>query len=366
MTCTTSRPEIVRSPVGIHEGWTTRGKGSAMPTTARPRVLLRDVAAHAGVSSTTASLVLGGRDIRVTEQTRQRVLRAARELDYRPNLTARSLRTQVSRTVGLVADTIVTGHYGGEMVRGSLTAALEHGHRLLVCEYEGDPVLEPLLIEDLVARGVDGILYTTASHDQVELPDALAGQRVVLVNCESTSTFTSVVPDEVEGGRSAARLLTAAGHRDGIVLVGETPASKLPAVRRLEGIAAGLAEVGAAVAAQLDCLWWPEAAFDTVTAALADGLRPKALVCLNDRIALGAYQALAVAGLLVPDDVSVVSFDDSELASWLRPALSTIALPEFEMGRVAVDLLLGDEDRGSEVVRIPMPVRERGSVAPPA
>ena len=71
-----------------------------MPTTARPRVLLRDVAAHAGVSSTTASLVLGGRDIRVTEQTRQRVLRAARELDYRPNLTARSLRTQVSRTSG--------------------------------------------------------------------------------------------------------------------------------------------------------------------------------------------------------------------------------------------------------------------------
>ena len=68
----------------------------------------------------------------------------------------------------------------------------------------------------------------------------------------------------------------------------------------------------------------------------AGGLRPKALVCLNDRIALGTYQALAEAGLRVPDDVSVVSFDDSELASWLRPALSTIALPEFEMGRLAV------------------------------
>lgn len=336
-----------------------------MPGTARPRVLLRDVAERARVSSTTASLVLGGRDVRVTEQTRQRVLRAARELDYRPNLTARSLRTHVSSTIGLVADTIVTGQYGGEMIRGSLTAALEHGHRLLVCEYEGDPGLEPLLIEDLVARQVDGLLYTTASHDRVELPSSLDGQRVVLVNCESDTSFPSVVPDEVAGGRAAARLLTQAGHREGIVLVGETLASKLPAIRRLEGITAGLAEVGTAPTEQLDCLWWPEAAFDIVTETLAGGLRPRALICLNDRIALGTYQALAEAGLRVPEDISVVSFDDSELASWLRPALSTIALPEFEMGRLAVDLLLGD-DLGSGVVLVPMPVRERGSVAPPA
>ncbi|MCW2738467.1 LacI family DNA-binding transcriptional regulator [Nocardioides sp.] len=336
-----------------------------MPTTARPRVRLRDVAEHARVSATTASLVLGGRDVRVSEQTRQRVLRAARELDYRPNLTARSLRTQVSSTIGLVADTIVTGHYGGELIRGSLTAALAHGHRLLVCEYEGDPVLEPMLIEDLVARQVDGLLYTTASHDRVELPDALAGQRVVLVNCESESSHPSVVPDEAEGGRAAARLLTDAGHREGIVLVGETPTTSLPASRRLEGVTAGLAEVGAVVAEQLDCSWWPEAAFDAVTEALAGGMRPRALVCLNDRIALGTYQALGEAGLSVPGDVSVVSFDDSELASWLRPALSTIALPEFEMGRLAVDLLLGEEAVTGAVL-VPMPVRERGSVAPPS
>jgi LacI family transcriptional regulator len=335
-----------------------------MPTTARPRVLLRDVAEKARVSSTTASLVLGGRDIRVSEQTRQRVLRAARELDYRPNLTARSLRTQVSSTIGLVADTIVTGHYGGEMIRGSLTAALRHGHRLLVCEYEGDPALEPVLIDDLVARQVDGLLYTTASHDQVTLPAALDGQRVVLLNCESDSARPSVVPDEVEGGRSAARVLTDAGHVAGIVLLGETPSGVLPAQRRLEGLVAGLADAGASFSEQVSCPWWPESAYDALSDALARGLRPRALVCLNDRIALGAYQALGDAGLRVPGDVSVVSFDDSEIASWLRPALTTIALPEFEMGVTAVDLLLsGDQEAG--VVRVPMPVRERGSVAPP-
>lgn len=336
-----------------------------MTSTSRPRALLRDVAAHAGVSSTTASLILGGRDIRVSEQTRQRVLRAARELDYRPNLMARSLRTQVSKTIGLVADTIITGHYGGDLVRGALTATLRHGHRLLICESEGDPGLEPVLIEDLIARQVDGFLLTTASHDRVEVPHALSGQRVVLVNCESDTDLPSVVPDEVAGGLSAARLLTRAGHRDGVVLLGETPASVLPAQRRLEGITAGLGEVGAALAEHVACVWWPEAACDALSAALAAGLRPRALVCLNDRIALGAYQALDDAGLRVPDDVSVVSFDDSELASWLRPALSTVALPEFEMGRLAVDLLLGDKP-ASGVVLVPMPVRDRASVAPPS
>ena len=335
-----------------------------MSTTARPRVLLRDVAEHAQVSSTTASLVLAGRDVRVSEQTRQRVLRAARELDYRPNLMARGLRTQVSSTIGLVADTIITGHYGGEIVRGALTAALGHGHRLLVCESEGDAALETVLIEDLVARQVDGLLYTTASHDTVALSPSLEGQRVVLVNCEGPSGLPSVVPDEVGGGRSAARLLTEAGHVEGIVLVGETPASVLPARQRLEGLTAGLADGRTSLAEHLDCAWWPEAAFDVVSSALARGLRPRALVCLNDRVALGAYQALEAAGLRVPHDVSVVSFDDSELASWLRPALTSVALPELEMGRLAVDLLLGDAR--AEVVRVPMPVRERASVAPPS
>ena len=236
MTHDTSRPPIVRSPGGRCEGQDARRKDNRCAITARRRALLRDVAARAGVSSTTASLVLGGRDVRVSEHTRQRVLRAARELDYRPNLTARSLRTHVSSTIGLVADTIVTGHYGGEMIRGSLTAALKHGHRLLVCEYEGDPGLEPVLIEDLVSRQVDGLLYTTASHDHVELPRRARQPARRAGQLRERLGVPRVVPDEVEGGRAAARLLTAAGHREGIVLVGETPAAKLPAVRRLEGI----------------------------------------------------------------------------------------------------------------------------------
>ena len=88
-------------------------------------------------------------------------------------------------------------------------------------------------------------------------------------------------------------------------------------------------------------------------------------MCLNDRIAFGVFQALAEVGLVIPRDVSVVSFDDSELASWLRPSLSSIGLPEFEMGRLAVESLLGGEAPPAQRL-VPMPVRVRDSVGPPA
>ena len=99
--------------------------------------------------------------------------------------------------------------------------------------------------------------------------------------------------------------------------------------------------------------------------ALAHEPAPRALICLNDRIAFGAYPAACEAGLRIPDQLSVVSFDDSDLAGWLRPELTSIALPHYELGRRAVRLLLA-ADRGTRTVLVPMPVRERESVARPA
>jgi len=98
---------------------------------------------------------------------------------------------------------------------------------------------------------------------------------------------------------------------------------------------------------------------------LADGLEPRALICFNDRVALGTYQALREAGVAVPDDVSVISFDDSELAAWLRPQLTSIALPHYELGWRAVETLLGPSSE-PVITRLPMPIRRRHSVVKPA
>ena len=114
----------------------------------------------------------------------------------------------------------------------------------------------------------------------------------------------------------------------------------------------------------MDCAWGPESSHDAVERMLKTAARPTALICLNDRIAFGAYQALQEAGLTIPLDVSVVSFEESNLASWLRPELTSVAVPHYQMGCRAVELLLAGQlpDR---IEQLAMPVRERSSVAPP-
>jgi LacI family transcriptional regulator len=156
-----------------------------------------------------------------------------------------------------------------------------------------------------------------------------------------------------------------AGHTDAIWLVGATPARVFAGRERLAGIEDALDERGLKLGGRVVCDWWPEPAWAAVNRALAGGARPSALVCLNDRTAFGAYQALQEQGLRVPRDVSVVSFDDSDLAAWLRPALTSVSLPHLELGRRAVELLL-DKDRKPGVERIPMPLHERDSIGPPS
>lgn len=332
---------------------------------ANRRVTLVDVAARAGVSRTTASFVLSGRrDMRISVDAEQRVMRAARELNYRPNLMARGLRTSLTHTIGLISDTLATEPFAGEVVRGALATALHHHRLLFIGESEGDPAVEEGLVQDMLDRGVDGFLYATMFTRQVKLPAALRGHPHVLLNCLNRDrNATAVVPDERAAGRAAARVLIDAGHRGGIHLIGSSPASVYAAKERVAGIDETLAAAGTKLAGKVACEWWPESACQAVADLLAKGVRPAALICLNDRIAFGAYQAVQEAGLAVPGDVSVVSFDDSDLASWVRPALTSVALPHVELGRRAVELLL-DAGHGPGVRMIPMPLHARDSVAP--
>jgi LacI family transcriptional regulator len=328
------------------------------------RVRLSDVARRAGVSPTTASFVLAGRDdMRISEAATRRVRAAAAELGYRPNRTARSLRTQITETIGFVSDTIATEPFAGATVRGAIAAAVERNHLLLIAETEGDPELERRLIDDMLDRQVDGFLYGSMFTREVTLPDALDGHRTVLLNALAPG-LAAVIPDELAAGRAAAEVLLEAGHRDGVHMVGEVPEALFAARERLAGITAALADAGTALESVLECEWAPLPACEAVAAMLAAGETAKALICINDRAAFGSLQALQEAGLRVPADVSIVSFDDSDLAQWVRPGLTSVALPHEAMGRAAVELLL-DAPEQAIVKRLEMPVRRRGSVAAP-
>jgi LacI family transcriptional regulator len=326
------------------------------------RATLLQVAQRAGVSRSTASFVLAGRhaDMRISEDARQRVLRAAQELDYRPNLMARSLRTKVTRTVALVSDTLASDPYAGAAIHGSLAAAVAHGHLLFIGETEGDPVVEEKLISDFLDRQVDAFIYASMFTRYVKLPKLLHDRPVALLNCLTRSSSPAhhcFVPDELGAGAAAARTLLDAGHRHGIHLVGRVSGQVFAARERL----AGIGSTGARLATPIECEWWPDSAYEAVSRALRGGLRPRALICLNDRIALGAYQALRAAGRTIPDEVSVISFDDSDLAAWLRPQLTSISLPHYQLGWQAVETLLGPPSEPA-VHRLPMPVRLRASI----
>jgi len=324
------------------------------------------VAALAGVSRTTASFVTTGRDdMRISAEAQQRVLRAVSELGYRPSLLARSLRTNRSQTIGLLSDEIASAA-AGELLRGSITSAQLHEHLLFVVESTGAQATEKRLIDTMLDRGVSGFLYTSTYTRRVRISAALRTHPLVLVNCTTRArTAATVIPDEREAGRTAARALLRHGHTDCIVIVGESPPAVQAAAERVFGVHQVLAAQGLIAAATIPTAWAPAPAFDAVGAYLAECRRPTALICLNDRIAMGAYQACRDAGLSVPEDISIVSFDDSELAGWLQPQLTSVAVPHFEMGRRAVEILLS-EPRPLEVHLVPMTLRERASIGAPA
>jgi LacI family transcriptional regulator len=346
------------------------------------RVTLADVAKVVGVSQTTVSLVLSGRgrDLRISEEMQRRVREAATEMEYRRNRVSLEQRGPRTQTIAFVSDSVASSRLAGDMIKGALGAARRHGVTLLFGETEGDAGFERTLIETMRDCRVDGIILASVHTRTISIPTELATGPAVLLNVlpREPSALVSVLPDEVQAGRAAARVLLDAGHREGIHVIGagpsgdDVPPGRAAAFDRLTGIRQALGEVGVELASGRPCRWWlPKHGFEATRDLLRE-VRPRALICLDDRLAFGAYQALQDAGLAVPDDVSVVSFDDHPIASWLRPGLTTVALPHHDLGAKAVDLLLagtdphdaGWSDRGRHHY-VPMPVRDRGSVAPP-
>ena len=336
------------------------------------RVGIRDVAAEAGVSVTTVSHVLNETPhAQVRAETRQRVLAAAEKLGYKPNRMARSLRTNRTRTIALISDTIATTPYAGQMILGAQRAAQDRGFTVVLFNTEDDPEVEKRELTAALDYQVDGVIYATMYHRVVSVPELLDGTPVVLLDAESQdSDAPSVVPDEVTGGCTATEELTSHGHqRIGFVNnVDDVPAT----AGRLQGYrdalaAAGLEYDAGLVVSDESETWGGYRAAHTL---LSGPDRPTAIFAYNDRMAMGAYRAAAELGLRIPHDLSVVGFDDQQLITrGLYPELSSVALPHFDMGfwagETLADLL---EEPGSEVTTprpllLPCPLVRRWSVA---
>lgn len=325
----------------------------------------------AGVSVGAVSQVLNDNPTsRISNKVRARITAAASELGYRPNMVARTLRTSKSHTYGFVSDAVTITRFASGILRGALEAAHQSGYLLLIAETAGDEVREKEAVQSLLDRGVDGIVFAAMKSRYSGTHDM--GRSVPCVNVNiADAEAISILPDELAGGRLAVRALAEAGHRSGIALVGHDFRSEvdtgiaLTARRRLDGIAAEMAAHGIDFLDQQACGdWQPEEGYAAARRMLSNS-GVTALLCLNDRLAFGAYQALAEAGLRIPDDVSVISFDDDELAASLRPGLTTVAIPHGTMGALAIEVLGTPGPMESDIL-VPMSIHERMSVGAPA
>jgi LacI family transcriptional regulator len=336
-------------------------------TANRGSVTMADVARHAGVSRTTVSFVLSDRQAaNIPEETRARVLAAVAELGYRPNAGARALAAQRTRLVGLITD-VVTTPFGAGIIRGAQHQARLQGQSLLIASINGDPVLDQQAVETMLEHRVEGLLCASGEHRAIQPPPNLTGVPTIFVHCfDAEGRLPSVLPDEVGGGYVATRRLTDAGHRR-IGFINLDPHA-VAAKGRLEGYLRALREAGVEPDGSLvrNGHATADGGYEQAAILLDSANPPTALFCGTDRMAMGAYDAIKERGLSIPGDVAVVGFDDQEvIAGYLRPGLTTVALPFEEMGARGVELLgsqTAEQSTATESVTIDCPLVERSSV----
>lgn len=342
---------------------------------------MTDVAQAAGVSQSTVSMVLNQMSgARLSAATRARVLAVAGTLGYRlPRPTAAAAASATAAPappqrplIGYLVDEISTSPHPVISIDGARDAAWEQGCLLQVMVTRGNPEQEAGAIAALQGQpALLGIVYSTIFTRAVTLPDALRKLPTVLLNCHDESCRApTVLPGEVAGGHAATERLIAAGHRR-IGFVNGEPWMEA-AQDRFKGYRRALATADLPFDAALvrDGDWMSGTGFDATLSLLAQARPPTAIFCANDLMALGALEAIKQLGQRVPEDVALIGYDDQEIARHSHPPLTTLLLPNYEMGRAAVDALLALVNRPEAdplpqrrlLLKIDCPLVERDTV----
>ena len=307
------------------------------------RVTITDVATAAGVSKTAVSFAFNNPD-RLGSATLERVLEVAQELGYTPHPAARALSMRRSGTIGILVpqrlSTVFANPFLGELIQGIGEQVEKHDLTLLLV-----PPLDGSLEGAIRHAAVDGFISVGLSPDDsaLEVLDRV-GIPTVHVDSQESPSHPSVNVDDEGGARAAAQHLLQLGHRRLVILVlppARSETNRTPtATRRLAGYEAAIADAGAPSArtevANIS-VGAGERAFD---AMMRGGRPPSAVLAMSDMTAIGVMAAAQSAGMRVPDDLSVVGFDDVPAAAWTNPPLTTVRQPIVEKGRLAARLLV--------------------------
>lgn len=330
------------------------------------RATLKDVAERAGVDKSTASRVLRGMvAISVRDETRDRVLKAAADLHYKPNQIAQSLRSSRSRSLGIVVPQVINPVYA-QIIVGASNTARERGYMLLISQ-TGDRI-DTGIYEQLVYQNrVDGLLVATLRDEAAQMA-ALQALDVpfVLVNRQGGQDANFVMCDEVDGAYRATRYLIERGHRRIAHLAGER--GRFNAKMRLDGYRRALEEAGIAFDPALVAVsGYDQAGGEAAMQQILDRCRPlpSAIFVVTLVAAAGAMATVHKAGLSIPGDISFLSFHNGSLADMLFPPLTTLDVPVERISAQATDALieiLEGRRENIQAVEPAGPVVERRSV----
>ncbi|WP_294926677.1 LacI family DNA-binding transcriptional regulator [uncultured Paracoccus sp.] len=328
---------------------------------------IRDVARHANVSTATVSRALNKPE-RVSADLRDRIARVISEIGYIPDASARALSSRRTRTIGAIVPTIDNAMFaqGIQALQGYLAT---QDYLLLLATNQYDLETELKQARNLIERGVDALILR-GDERHAELRRLLAAKAIPFVNVgvyEPHKPYPSIGTDNAEAGRVLARYVTGLGHRR-IAVVAAHQRNNDRAQARLRGVIDGLAESGTTLRPEwlLHVEYTLDDAGNAARALLFDKDRPTAVICGNDVIAYGVMLAAMRQGIRVPDQLSIVGFDDLEWSRHLQPSLTTIHMPTNEIwvraGKYLVDLLAGLSPLKHQKVDFSLIVRE--STAP--
>ncbi|MBZ2200735.1 MAG: LacI family DNA-binding transcriptional regulator [Lentilactobacillus hilgardii] len=328
------------------------------------KVTITDLAKRANVSVTTVSQILNGKDDRFSEKTVKKVHQLQKEMGYVPDFNAQSLIRRSGRTIGVLVPNI-NNPFFSHFLRGIESVAMDNGYIPLIFGSNNNQKLESYYLFESIRRAADGMIIASAISDVSYIDNILNqnGIPYLLTDQAPVADGDQVDVNNYHGGELLANYLIQKGHQRVTVVTDQHPTLNLK--QRLTGFLDVFRSHGLSIADEqiVETELTKLGGYHATKQALAH--YPTAIFALNDEIAIGLYRGIHEAGLRIPDDISIVGYDDIDLTEYVTPTLTTIHQPSFEMGESAAKLILKriqDRDRPFQSVSLPIELVERESV----
>jgi LacI family transcriptional regulator len=327
---------------------------------------MKDIARLAGVSTSTVSHVINKTRF-VSEEISERVNSAAKELNYAPSALARSLKMNRTRTIGMLVTTS-TNPFFGEVVKGVERSCYRQNYNLILCNTEGDTERMKASIDTLLQKRVDGLILmcSTLEGEKLDIFDQYPSIPVVVMDWGPMHFESDKIQDNsFLGGYLATKHLIESGHKEIGCITG--PLNRHQALMRYEGYKKALKEHHIAISPG----WIVESDFEcdggakSLEVLMSRGALPTSLFICNDMMAMGAINVAHEKGIHVPNDLSIIGYDDIHIAKFMSPSLTTIHQPKYRLGKAAVETLLAKIEKTSlaaDVVQLEPSLVVRGSV----